>query len=479
MDENKNENNPPNMDVDEIRQKITVRGLSGLSNLGNTCFMNSALQCLSASNFLTAYMIKKNFFEDLKGNIIDNLADEYRKKHNIPDEQDVDVFVKDIKKKYYTSATYNFYKLIKSMWNEGNSTVTPSTFKQVIGYHNRMFMGYRQHDSQEFVNFILDQIHEETKVNCDISFKNVPDRIKDYLKQRQKYTVEIKKLSDNISEPQKDTFREVMDASFNTTLLDNTIQEFETFTNHHKQEELIYKYLKFWQNFIKNNYSIIQDLFAGAYLNEITCLGCGTKSHTFDPFTSFTLDLPTDTNEITLEDCLNNYSKPELLNGDNQYSCEKCKTKVDANKKMYLWEIPDYFVVHLKRFKNNGMQTSKNDVKVNIPIEDINFGIVEHEYHSKKNTYELYGVVRQFGSLNGGHYIAITKNVMNNKWYEFNDSHVVHVPDQKIKEELSDSCNYILFYRKKSLKIVKNPEEEIMEDDDNNSDSNEIQITAL
>lgn len=461
-------------DVEAIRQQITVRGLSGLNNLGNTCFMNSALQCLSASNFLTAYFLKKQFFEDLKGNIVDTLADQYRKKHNIPDEQDVDVFIKDIKKIYYLSATYNFYKLIKAMWNEGNSTVTPSTFKQAIGYHNRMFMGFRQHDSQEFVNFILDQIHEETKVSCDISFKNVPDRIKDYLKLRQKYTIEIKKITE------EDTN--------DTSILDNIIKEFDEFTNSNKQEELIYKYLKFWQNYIKNNYSIIQDIFAGAYLNEITCKECGNKSHTFDPFTSFTLDLPTDQNEISLEDCLKNYSKPELLTGDNQYNCDKCKKKVDANKNMFLWEIPDYFVVHLKRFKNNGMLTSKNDIKVNIPIEDINFGVVEHEYHSKKNTYELYGVIRQFGSLNGGHYIAITKNVMNNKWYEFNDSHVVHVPDNKIKEELSDSCNYILFYRKKSLKIIKNLGEEQIEDNDpnedsekveNNLNSNEIQISNI
>ena len=411
-------------------------------------------------------MIKKKFFSDLKNNIVYKLGDIYRKKKNLPDHEDVDVYVKDIKKMYYLSVTYNFYKLIKTMWQDGNSVISPNTFKECIGQHEKMFMGFRQHDSQEFVNFVLDNIHEELKVDCDVTFKNVPDPINDYIKERHKFSSEIKKVSG--------------DESASHSHLDKLIENFDEFTEKFKKEELMFKYLKFWQTYMKSNYSIIQDLFGGLYLNEITCSECNYKSHRFDPFTSLTLDLPSESenNNIGLNDCLKNFTKPEILTDDNKYFCEKCKKKVDANKTMYLWEIPDYFIVQLKRFKNIGMRTMKNEIKVNIPFEDINFENNEHEYHSKKNDYELYGVIRQFGSLNGGHYVAITKNVMNNKWYEFNDSSVVHLPDDQVKKILNDSSNYILFYRKKNLNIMKNMDklEEDSEESEDSDDNNESDL---
>lgn len=55
-------------------------------------------------------------------------------------------------------------------------------------------------------------------------------------------------------------------------------------------------------------------------------------------------------NDLSLQDCFSAFNEEELLTGDNQWYCSKCKDHVDAFKKMDLYKLPNVLVVQLKRF---------------------------------------------------------------------------------------------------------------------------------
>ncbi|KYQ93108.1 peptidase C19 family protein [Tieghemostelium lacteum] len=109
-------------------------GITGLTNLGNTCFMNSALQCLSNSYPISKYFINNKFEDDLnKTNPLGcngELAQEYA-------------------------------NLIKQIWKGDHTSVAPRGFKEQIEKFAPQFAGYHQHDSQELLAFLLDGLHED------------------------------------------------------------------------------------------------------------------------------------------------------------------------------------------------------------------------------------------------------------------------------------------------------------------------------
>ncbi|XP_062056847.1 ubiquitin carboxyl-terminal hydrolase 4 isoform X2 [Lepus europaeus] len=109
-------------------------GLCGLGNLGNTCFMNSALQCLSNTAPLTDYFLK----------------DEYEAEIN----RDNPLGMKGEIAEAYA-------ELIKQMWSGRDTHVAPRMFKTQVGRFAPQFSGYQQQDSQELLAFLLDGLHED------------------------------------------------------------------------------------------------------------------------------------------------------------------------------------------------------------------------------------------------------------------------------------------------------------------------------
>ncbi|XP_045712759.1 ubiquitin carboxyl-terminal hydrolase 4 isoform X1 [Phyllostomus hastatus] len=109
-------------------------GVCGLGNLGNTCFMNSALQCLSNTAPLTDYFLR----------------DEYEAEIN----RDNPLGMKGEIAEAYA-------ELIKQMWSGRDAYVAPRMFKTQVGRFAPQFSGYQQQDSQELLAFLLDGLHED------------------------------------------------------------------------------------------------------------------------------------------------------------------------------------------------------------------------------------------------------------------------------------------------------------------------------
>ena len=120
------------------------KGLTGLANLGNTCFVNSCIQILSHTYELNDFL---------------NLQT-YRKK---------------LQKKYESALLIEWDELRTLMWSE-NCVISPGKFLKTIqklAHFKKIdiFTGYAQNDLPEFLLFVIDCFHTglSRDVNMSIS----------------------------------------------------------------------------------------------------------------------------------------------------------------------------------------------------------------------------------------------------------------------------------------------------------------------
>uniref|UniRef100_A0A3Q3FEA7 Ubiquitin carboxyl-terminal hydrolase n=1 Tax=Labrus bergylta TaxID=56723 RepID=A0A3Q3FEA7_9LABR len=424
-----------------VTRRRLAPGVTGLRNLGNTCYMNSILQVLSHLQkfrecFLTLdlceteeLLAKTNHSQQgMTGGVVNSgntslagcplgrmgKAGSWNlppKKESDPPPTQAAELVQPKEPRCSTrqqmSLCHELHTLFRVMWSGRWSLVSPFAMLHSVWNLIPAFRGYDQQDAQEFLCELLDKVQQELDTEGS--------------KRRIVIPITKRKLS-------------------------------------------------------KQVLKVLNTIFHGQLLSQVTCLSCKHKSNTVEPFWDLSLEFPERYHSIdkssgstayqrscTLTEMLSKFTEMEALEG-RIYACNHCNSArrksshkplalSEARKQLLIYRLPQVLRLHLKRFRWSG-RNHREKIGVHVAFDQV-LNIKpycctgsDHSVHRGGYTYDLSAVVMHHGKgFGSGHYTAYCYNTEGGFWVHCNDS------DMKVcsVEEVCNTQAYILFYTQRSL----------------------------
>ncbi|XP_054668330.1 ubiquitin carboxyl-terminal hydrolase 42-like [Grus americana] len=182
--------------------------------------------------------------------------------------------------------------------------------------------------------------------------------------------------------------------------------------------------------------TIVHQIFGGSLRSRVTCLSCRAVSDSYEAF----LDVPLDIKAASsVTAALEDFVKPEQLDGENCFQCSQCDKRVAASKGFTIHGAPKVLTLCLKRFQDvTGRKISK---VVDYP-ECLDLQPYMSQTAGEPLLYSLYAVlVHSGGSCHVGHYFCYAK-ASNGLWYEMDDKSVDPCGIDTVLRQQA----YLLFY---------------------------------
>ncbi|KAK2527276.1 Usp47 [Columba livia] len=195
---------------------------------------------------------------------------------------------------------------------------------------------------------------------------------------------------------------------------------------------------------------LINQLYQGKLKDYVRCLECGYEGWRIDTYLDIPLVIrPYGSSQAfaSVEEALHAFIQPEILDGPNQYFCERCKKKCDARKGLRFLHFPYLLTLQLKRFDFD--YTTMHRIKLNDRMtfpEELDMSVFIDVEDESSLLYELFSVMVHSGSAAGGHYYACIKSFSDDQWYSFNDQHVSKITQEDIKKTYGGSSGSRGYY---------------------------------
>ncbi|EGV60525.1 ubiquitin carboxyl-terminal hydrolase [Yamadazyma tenuis] len=388
-------------------QYMNELSICGLKNFGSSCYINSTIQTLFGVD-----QFKRLFSNSQYNKYIKDPKFITAKKNPRNNSKDTVLLSEAIS------------GLLKSFGMHGGASIAPTKFIRVSSLLKPdLNIPYEQQDSQEFLLFILDRLHEE------LSNKSMPSE------------------------------------DLNVLIFENYMRMWKIHIPNNELEG----YFKWYKSLIEfEGSSPIHDMFEGHLQNKLVCNKCNFESINYSPFTILSLPIPNNNHQsVDISDCLRYYTQDEILSGDNAWNCPKCHktggsdvdhsvldthpvftkrqgifrlsrrskspTKRDkssklikhgasySTKKLNFIKLPPVLFIHLSRFSMHNL-TDKLDTVITYPLE-LRFNNYSGE--DSLIVYRLCGLINHYGNLKSGHYTAlVNKSTTGPYWCYFDDESV-------------------------------------------------------